>query len=398
MGLSAEGVAKIEELHELLARQTQIRDRWNMEELWGYLASLIAFVSSFKGEREGKAKELLARIILTEPSLVIFPVANVSWEGPPRRIGKKNIIGCLDDSFIEATKGLGGRAELHADEVAKYVNGLQHRMPRVGFAALVPGQRGLARAQAKRNLKLLVELTMLLIVDKSERNLWSLRGDTNRPGVRGITLDRKAIEEGLRISGDQVELYSSPLVIDALGNRGGVLWLGENPVPLEDLLRSDKIRGAVEECLTQRHSFLRRLHVAARWFADSYWASAQDDAALAAGVALDALLGSRAGLPGRAMKERYALLESDPRMRSKRAKEYEEIYSVRSLVAHGGESRKLSEGLYVRDMQESVTWTAWRVLEAHSTFSISSEKEYESLFEDIRWGTREWPWREHDEE
>ncbi|WP_405909036.1 HEPN domain-containing protein [Streptomyces sp. NBC_00828] len=388
--LSSEGVERLEELHALLSKQSQVRDRWILEELWGYLATLIAFVYRSEGQ-EGKAKELLARIIYTEPSIVVFPVSNIAWIGEPIRMGKKNVIGLLDDAFLDAVQNLGGRAQAHRSQIATYVRELKHREPRVGFAALVPGQRGKARRQAARNLQALVNLTMMLVTNKSGRNLWSLRGDTNRPGLRGITLDRKAVEAGLRDSGDHVELHSNPLVIDAIGNNGGIQWRGEEPIPLRELLADDALHAAVETCLTQENSFLRRLHIAARWFAESYWASAQDDAALAAGVALDALLGSKSALPGRAMKERYALLEPEPRARSERAKEYEEIYSVRSTVAHGGEVRKLSEGSFLRDMQDSVTWAAWRLLEIHATFSVSSEKEFESLFDEIRWGTREWP-------
>jgi hypothetical protein len=390
VGLSVDGVTRLEELHAILAKQPQVRDQWSLEELWGYLATLIAFVYCVD-DRDEKAKELLARIIYTQPSLVVFPVSNIAWDGDPVRIGKKNVIGRLDDAFIDVVQQLGGRGQSHRALLVEYISKLMHREPRVGFAALVPAQRGKARLQANRNLQVLVDLTMMLVTNKSDRKLWSLRGDTNRPGVRGITLDRKAVEAGLKESGDLVELYSSPLVIDAIGQSGAVEWLDEDPIPLSELLQDDDLRSAVEVCLTQENSFLRRLHVAARWFADSYWASAQDDAALAAGVALDALLGSKSALPGRAMKERYALLERDPQARAERAKEHEEIYGIRSVVAHGGEARKLSEGDFLRGMQDSITWAAWRLLDAHSLFSISSEKELESLFEDLRWGTREWP-------
>ncbi|MGW0944222.1 hypothetical protein ACWD4O_16955 [Streptomyces sp. NPDC002623] len=388
--LSAEGVGRLEELHALLAKQPQVRDRWSLEELWGFLATLIAFVHGSE-EPEDKARRLLARIIYTEPSIVIFPVSNIEWTGEPVRMGKKNVIGLLDEKFVDSVQNLGGRGQAHRSQIETYVSELKHREPRVGFAALVPGQRGMARRQAARNFHALVNLTMMLVTNKSDRNLWSLRGDTNRPGLRGIALDRKAVEASVRESGDHAELYSNPLVIDAIGNSGGIQWRGEDPVPLKELLADDLLHAAVETCLMQENSFLRRLHVAARWFAESYWASAQDDAALAAGVALDALLGSKSALPGRAMKERYALLEPDPRARSKRAKEHEDFYSVRSTVAHGGEVRKLSEGNFLRDMQDSVTWAAWRLLDIHATFSVSSEKEFESLFDEIRWGTREWP-------
>ena len=388
--LSLDGVRATEELHSLLAKRLQVRECWDLEELWGLLASIVSVVY-LSAKKEERATELIGRILSTQPSLVVFPISNISWNSAPMKVGKKTVIGTLDSTFIEAIAALGGRARSHKGQVADYLDGLTNRHPRVGFATLVRGQRNKADSQAERRLQLLVDLTILLVPDKNDRNLWSLRGDTNRPGVRGIFLDRSAVEAGLSESGDQVELYATPLIIDGVGESRRHRWRHEDPIPLSDLLQEKLLRDAVERCLEQEGGILRRLHVASRWFADSYWASIPDDAALAAGVALDALLGSKSGLPGRAMRERYALLEADAAIRPRRAREYWEFYSVRSSIAHGGESSRLGDSGYLRSMQELVSWTAWRLLAAQARFAISSENELEALFEDLRWGIRHWP-------
>lgn len=42
------------------------------------------------------------------------------------------------------------------------------------------------------------------------------------------------------------------------------------------------------------------------------------------------------------------------------------------------------------------TASAHHIFDARFTFSISSEKELELLFDELRWGTREWPATEED--
>ncbi|MGW9208409.1 hypothetical protein ACWGR4_15655 [Embleya sp. NPDC055664] len=388
--LSREGVEKLEEVYELLIKQQRVRDRWDREELWSIVGSLIAFISTIDATEANIAAKV--RLIMdSKPSLVVFPVSNLNWEGEPLRVGKRAVIGLLGDEFGVAVSQLGGRAASGNVNVADYIRALDYRSPAVGFAVLVPGQSSLARAQASRTLELLIDLSILLVTDKQERQLWSLRGSTNRPGVRGISLDRAALAESLRTSGDAHELYSKPLVLSAIGPFSVVEWLGEDPIPLKEILQDPVLREAIERSLSGDTAIRRRVQVAARWFADSYWAAATDDATLAAGVALDSLIGSTGGLPGRAMKERYALLESDPTKRAGRAKDYQENYNARSKIAHGGEAKEIDESGFLRSMQDSITWATWRLLEAESVFSLSTDKEFDALVEDLRWGIREWP-------
>jgi len=66
---------------------------------------------------------------------------------------------------------------------------------------------------------------------------------------------------------------------------------------------------------------------------------ATDDAALALGVAMDALLSGQRAMPGSALADRFAMLADDPLQRRNLVAEYLASYQVRSSVAHGGRSR-----------------------------------------------------------
>jgi hypothetical protein len=134
-----------------------------------------------------------------------------------------------------------------------------------------------------------------------------------------------------------------------------------------------------------------RIKVAARWYSEALWAAQEDDAALALGVALDSLVGSRAGLPSREMKERFAFLESDTALRARRSARYQELFSVRSSVAHGGSSSRLETPGYIKAMAADVTWTAHRLLRLYQAFKPDTEKALEQVFDGFRWGTLEWP-------
>ncbi|MER6567139.1 hypothetical protein ABT288_13295 [Streptomyces sp. NPDC001093] len=374
---------------DLLQKQQQIRERWELEELWWAVASLVALLSGVENS-EGVAERNLGTLFSGEPSVTIFSVANIDWEGPPRRLAKNCLIGILDEVFASRLEEIGGMASAAIESVKEYAEQQPHRRPRIGFAAMTPGQRTEAFNQAQRSLELVVDLAILLDQKKDEHSLYSVRGASNRPGVRGLALDRTVIQQAMKASGDGADLACQPFISDALGVFLPSFWYSAERVPLEVLLSDDGLSHAVNRCLEGKTNITRRIQVAARWFSESFWATVNDDSVLAAGVALDSLVGARSGLPGRAMKERYAFLEAAPHERPLRAREYDAVYSARSAIAHGGESPRVREGDFVREMQNSVTWAAWRLLAAEDEFDLRDNKDLESLFEDLRWGTRSW--------
>ncbi|MFF0028918.1 hypothetical protein ACFYS7_12070 [Streptomyces avermitilis] len=388
--MTPEGISAYEEAVEAVLGQASARDRWDVEELWGLVASFCVAASEARDLRAFIDREI-SKLLKPSPALVVFPVANVGWDGAPRLLGNKCVIGEAGSNFADVVVELGGRAAAAREIVADFVSQQSHQPPPVCFATLVPGQRGMAFEQASRRFEALIDTALLLDTDKKKHKLYAARGTWNRPGVRGLMLDRGAVERSMQRKDAIVELYSRPLIYDVVGKEGGRHWYSADPVPLTAVLSNSDLCDEVLNSLSNQGPIHRRIGVAARWFSEAFWSSNPDDATLALGVALDALIGSKSGLPGRAMKERFALLDDNPQSRSIRAKRYEELYSIRSRIAHGGVTSKVEEEGFIEEFQRQVTWAAWRLIAMQVDFSISSDADLESAFEDLRWGTASWP-------
>lgn len=181
-----------------------------------------------------------------------------------------------------------------------------------------------------------------------------------------------------------------PLVLSDKGAHAHGGWFSVDPVDLYALLADDSRRDFVLACLTSTDVIPRRLRVAARWYADAHWSLDKDDAILALGVALDALVGARQGLPGRILAQRFAYLEPDPTLRRARVNRWNEMYSLRSTIAHGGEASKALETFPVRDMAAEVVWTAKRLRAFDAEFPVRSEADFEAVGEQLRLGEVSW--------
>lgn len=373
-------------MNVLLADQ-EVRKRWDPEQLWSVVASLSVHLAFTQGT-VSEADRHLAQIRKAPPAVVLMPIANITWDGEPLKMANFVVGDWDDDAFSSAASNLAGsQAEA---VIARYVSEQPHRRPVIGFATRVPAQRSLAFTQATQRLMELCDVALLLSKDKDEHELWSLRGAWNRPGVRGLALDRPALEAAFRGESDSVELASQPLVLDAFAQSSSVHWYSANPFPLSKVLEDVNLREAVEWVLDQDVAVARRIRLAARWFAEAFYSTGNDDAALSLGVALDALIGAKGGLPGRAMRERFALLEPVPAVRPTRATRYDEIFAVRSSVAHGGASRRLDSGDFVRGVHADVTWAAWRLLAARDQLS-NGAADLDQTFDELRWGMLRWP-------
>jgi len=393
--LSSDGLVSLENAAEMLLREKAVLDRWDPEEFWGVLASLVVAASDRRDSKAFlKSKVKLLRTI--GRSLTIDLIANVTWGRAPVDFGD-TIIGDADAAFLEfvnshARRRLKVSAEVASTWLDTHVQGRineEDGTRPVAIAAWTVGQQMLADRETERELRNVVDLALLLERELKAHKVYR-RGDTNRPGLRGPTLDRGAVEQGL--SGIPVfELASVPLHVDALdGEQWHFQWFNAEPFPLGQLLNQEYLHEAVTSCLKQ-NPISNRIRVAARWFAEAHYSIADDDAALALGVAMDAMLTGQRALPGGAMADRFALLAEDPSDRRERAKTYLDFYSVRSSVAHGGRSSKLDQGDFMETYLEFVRWAAWRLLAVQDTFAPSSEKEIDILFDDLRWGIRTWP-------
>jgi hypothetical protein len=91
------------------------------------------------------------------------------------------------------------------------------------------------------------------------------------------------------------------------------------------------------------------------------------------------------------MAQRFALLDAVPSGRRDRVSRYNEVFSVRSAVAHGGQPSRVTQDGFVRSMADDVRWAANRLLEFGKFFPSSSESELDSSFEALSLGTEVWP-------
>jgi Apea-like HEPN len=393
--LTGEGIASWEKAAEELLRHQQIKDRWDAEQFWGLLASFVVTAS----ETEDPTKFLATNVALLRTigrTLNLELIANVAWNRPPVDFGDI-IIGDSDSEFLEfVNKRAGKRSSIEAEAGQNWLEGqVQPRVNEedatrpVAMACWTVGQMVLAHRETERQLRNLVDLTILLERDLKGHKIYR-RGATNRPGIRGLTLDRGAIERGLSGSA-RLELASMPFQFSAISHgRSGASWYGVEPLPLGKLMEQEYLHQAVTSCL-KKNPIASRIQVAARWFAEAHYTSADDDAALALGVSMDAMLSGQRALPGNAMADRFALLSDNPSERPGLVKAYLEFYSVRSSIAHGGRSSKLDRDNFIADYQASVHWGAWRLLALRDIFTPDSENEIDSLFDDLRWGVRNWP-------
>lgn len=393
--LSGEGIASWEKAVEALLGHSQIKDRWDSEEFWGLLASLVIAAS----ERKNSSAFLKKNISLMRTigrSLNINLIANVAWGQAPLNFGNI-IIGDADTAFLEFVNRNAGKRPSVSDEagndwlkeqVEVRIDAKDGIRP-VAIACWTVGHNRLADRETERQLRNLLDLTLLLERDLKGHKVYR-RGETNRPGIRGLALDRGAVERGLTGSA-RLELASMPLHFSAfVSGRTGVSWYGSEPVPFGELIDQEYLYKAVMSCLKQ-DPITNRIQVAARWFAEAHYTNAEDDAALALGVAMDSLLSGQRALPGSAMADRFALLSDDSGERRELGKAYLEFYGVRSSIAHGGRSSRLDRSAFINDYQASVHWAAWRFLALRDTFTPSSEKDVDSLFDDLRWGVQNWP-------
>jgi len=250
------------------------------------------------------------------------------------------------------------------------------------------GQSQLERAisDAGETFEDLVSIALMGQQDLDELSLFSLRGDTHRPGLRGLVVDRQALTKlSERVPEISRETACQVLVDGVLGERATLHWYGEHSFPLERLLTDSGKRSTAERILLGSTSIHRRLRVAARWHAKAHWSVEPADAVLALGIAFDSMLSEENPSPGRVLSERYALLDPDPEGRRRRYQQFQsEYYPARSSVAHGAK-RESFNAEFVREMATQGRLTFQRILTVTKALGVSSEDEYRTMWEALRW-------------
>ncbi|WP_152667344.1 HEPN domain-containing protein [Cellulomonas sp. FA1] len=392
LSISTEGLDAFDNAMNALLKEAEVRKRWSGEELWGLLATMTGVARGVE-DQDAFIRGALRRVREAPQALSVVLIANVSWSGPPLDVASM-VVGHADRQFLDEVRRVGG-SRLTPDpalgerwlreQVAPRVHDPSSPAP-VAVAMWGWGQSTRATEEVERRVRNLVDLCLLLEPDLEGHELYR-RGATNRPGVRGLTLDRGAVGANLQGPG-KLELFSQPLVVQDLSGEAPVHWYGAEPMPLGDLLSQPVLRQSVVECFGE-DPIASRLRVAARWFAESHYASDYDDAALALGVALDAMLSGKDSLPGSALADRFAMLESVPEERAERVKKHLSLYKVRSSVAHGGASSSLSAE-FINDFASEVQWVAQRLLAFRVQFAPAAESDIRACFDELRWGIRTW--------
>jgi hypothetical protein len=233
----------------------------------------------------------------------------------------------------------------------------------------------------------LTSITLMMQLDLDAVSLYSLRGDANRPGIRGLVVDREALAKAAENDPQISREHGSPVLVDGVfGQAITFHWYSENPFPLEQLLAPAEKRAVAERLILGSAAVHNRLRVAARWHAKAHWSIDLADAVLALGVCFDAMLSEKGPSPGRVLSERFALL--DP-VRSRRRRRYrqfqDEYYPARSAVAHGAKSRT-HDTVFVRGMAQEARWVFQRIVQITETVGAGTEDEYNDMYENLKWG------------
>jgi hypothetical protein len=384
------GMAALEQAMGALLNRQQVRVAWREEDLWSVVLSLLAAaIAEDELDLNGAVRKLLS------PAEVRIAAAlgNVTWADGPMSLGGLVIAKLYSEEDAVAVADELGLKTWQADAFRDHARQLLKEFGGFVLATAATNRQGeLAHEDFQRKLDDIIGLVLLFSDRLDEHGIYSLRGTTNRPGVRGVTLDRAALADLLAERGAG-ELAARVLTITGWGAGNSFRWLSADPMPLDRLLDSH-LRQQLDDLVTADDAIAQRLRVAARWYARAFWADAEDDAALAVSVALDSLLTGKDAVPGAVSKGRFALLERNPAARAARFERYEQVYKVRSAIAHGGDAtRSLAKIGGARSMLDDARWTATQLIALRKISAPKDDAGFRELWGAVQWGTL--PWVKH---
>jgi hypothetical protein len=396
--LSSGAVTSLENAVKALLERPAVTGKWDRDELWGVIASLVATLPWDEKDPVLRA-EIRRRVALVqspEPTLVAFPLANVRWEVGPVVVADA-VLGHVSSAWLDLVRVTArGRAVIDENSKIWWLEDARTREgpeSPVAIATWSTAQGQKATDISEERFNAIVSVALLLETDPDRSKLFSLRGPSHRPGVRGLVIDREALNtaEPDRRGALSRELAAHVYQRGQLGTGSVVHWYGEAPFPLDEILSATRRKESVEEIVIGHTAIHRRLQVAARWYATAHWSIETEDAILALGIALDALLAEAGGSPGRVLAERFALLERLNTQRAARSKYFRDVlYPARSAIAHGGRSADLDDPDFPRKVAAEVRWVAGRIQDLLQAATSGSESDHRELFEGLKWGTAHW--------
>jgi hypothetical protein len=390
--LNASGIEAFERATNRLLSSRVVRDCYDVEEFWGAMASVVGKLplSADAKELSSKIERQIRQIIDPPKSLVVSPVANIAPPLATLDFGSL-IVGHFDERFRKLLSSRVGRAVFTRPNMDLWWAG-SHEAGRLKgepvtlLAYMGESQLDRAISDAGEALENLISIALMLQADLDSLSLHSLRGDLNRPGLRGLAVDRvslmrisESVREASREIGCQV------FVDGVFGPRTTVHWYSADAFPLEKLLTETEKRTTAERLLVGSSAIDRRLLIAARWHAKAHWSFDPVDSVLALGISFDSMLSEQGPTPGRVLSERFALLDPDANNRRQRYHQFQtQYYPARSAVAHGAQRKSLGAE-FVRGMAAQARWTFQRILDLTRRLAIKSEDEYKKMWEKFKW-------------
>ena len=390
-------MSDFEKAVNILMSNESIRGRWDAPELWSVAASAVVAASA-EQDRKAAVRARVKHIISVANTLVAMVVSNTRWFGPLLEMDK-SAIGLLDNSLVEKIKDMrsllnGSGARLPVDLHEGLVDAWRSRIeaqyafdsePVCVYAGIVPRCGSRATSELRTRFSNLCDLTLLFTNQPESIGAIPLRGATNRPGLRGLRMDRRAVRLALQ-GGADGELLADILYASELRFGNHTYWYSADPFNLSDALSKVGLRERVLHHLLRDEPISRRILVAARWYGEAFWSDQYNDAMLRLGIAFDALLGSKAGLPSSVLAERFALLERDVSKRENASRQFKTYYSMRSAIVHGGVPSEIDRTT-ILDVMHDVRLVAERLENIDKTTNLRSEDDITRMFEALRWGT-----------
>ncbi len=383
-----------EEACGALLQLQQVHQCYEVNEFWSLAASLVGRLPfrSTPDELATVIEQWIKSVLEPPDSFVVLPVANIASLDNVFHIGLL-LLGHFDQRFVDRLREKVGRDVLsHMPREPWWMSPAETALDAAGpppilLAYTCRTQLERAVQDAEEAFEDLASIALMVHLDLDALSLFSLRGDANRPGIRGLVVDRKALakatERNLQVSRE----IGCPVLVDGIfGQTISFRWYSEDSFPLEQLLIPDAKRSVAERLLLGSTAVDRRLRVAARWHAKAHWSIDLADAVLALGICFDSMLAEQGPSPGRVLSERFALLDPDPNRRRSRYRQFQtEYYPARSSVAHGAKKRSLNTA-FVRGMAREARWVFQRIVELTETLGICTEDEYNNMYENLRWG------------
>ncbi len=189
--LSHEGVAALESAIATMWRDQRVKAVWLEEDLWTVVLRLLDAASN---DRSVDLEIAAAKLAKPKPVRIAAVLANVSWSSGPVVLGS---IGLASIGSEEDADALANLLSLEETDKEAFRSHAKQLLREFGTYVVATGQSprqvALGQQDFNRALDDLVGLVLLLSDELEANGVYSLRGATNRPGIRGIALDRGAV-------------------------------------------------------------------------------------------------------------------------------------------------------------------------------------------------------------